>query len=207
MERALVVDGSVGRPRVVATRRRLLDETGVLVGLAVVLGLFGALIGPQFFRAANLELVARQTVIVCVAALGMTMVIVSGGIDLSVGSVVALSTVVTAVLLRQHGPAFAAIGALAAGAACGLVKGALITQLRVVPFIVTLGTMLLVRGAAKGLADERRIEAPATWLNGLLRTVEGGRGLPPGIWVLIALALLVAGVLRYTVFGRHLFAV
>jgi ribose transport system permease protein len=105
MERALVVDGSVGRPRVVAARRRLLDETGVLVGLAVVLALFGALIGPQFFRAANLELVARQTVIVCVAALGMTMVIVSGGIDLSVGSVVALSTVVTAALLRDHGPA------------------------------------------------------------------------------------------------------
>jgi len=79
----------------------------------------------------------------------------------------------------------------------------------VVPFIVTLGTMLVVRGAAKGLADERRIEAPATWLNGLLRTVESGRGLflPPGIWVLLVLALLVGGVLRYTVFGRHLFAI
>src|ERR1043165_3463810 len=135
MERALVVDGSVGRPRVVATRRRLLDETGVLIGLAVVLGLFGALIGPQFFRAANLELVARQTVVVCVAALGMTMVIVSGGIDLSVGSVVALSTVVTAVLLRGGlTPALAALGAVAAGAVCGAVNGLLITQLRVVPF-------------------------------------------------------------------------
>src|SRR3954466_12583940 len=120
MERALVVDASVGRPRVVATRRRLLDETGVLVGLPVVLGLFGALIGPQFFRAANLELVARQTVIVCVAALGMTMVIVSGGIDLSVGSVVALSTVVVALILRAgSGPLAAAVGAVAAGALCG----------------------------------------------------------------------------------------
>ena len=209
MERALVVDGSVGRPRVVATRRRLLDETGVLIGLAVVLGLFGALIGPQFFRAANLELVARQTVIVCVAALGMTMVIVSGGIDLSVGSVVALSTVVTAVLLREHGAAVAAAGALAAGAACGLVNGLLITQLRVVPFIVTLGTMLLVRGGAKGLADERRIEAPITWLNSLLRTVRDGSGvlLPTGIWITVALAILVGLVLRYTRFGRHLFAI
>jgi ribose transport system permease protein len=209
MERALVVDGSVGRPRVVTTRRRLLDETGVLIGLAVVLALFGALIGPQFFRAANLELVARQTVIVCVAALGMTMVIVSGGIDLSVGSVVALSTVVTAVLLRDHGPAVAAIGALAAGAACGLVNGVLITQLRVVPFIVTLGTMLLVRGGAKGLADERRIEAPITWLNTLLRTVRDGSGvlLPTGIWITVGLAMVVALVLRYTRFGRHLFAI
>src|SRR3954447_25701642 len=137
MERALVVDGSVGRPRVVATRRRLLDETGVLVGLAVVLGVFGALIGPQFFRAANLELVARQTVIVCVAALGMTMVIVSGGIDLSVGSVVALSTVVTALLLRAGtSPLLAALGAVGAGALCGTVNGLLVTELRVVPFIV-----------------------------------------------------------------------
>src|SRR3954449_12365375 len=142
MERALVVDGSVGRPRVIATRRRLLDETGVLVGLAVVLGLFGALIGPQFFRAANLELVARQTVIVCIAALGMTMVIVSGGIDLSVGSTVALSTVVTALFLRHDasagGALVAAAGAVAAGAVCGALNGILITQLRVVPFIVTL---------------------------------------------------------------------
>ena len=56
-------------------------------------------------------------------------------------------------------------------------NGLLITTLRVVPFIVTLGTMLVVRGAAKGLADERRIEAPMTWLNGLLRTAGDGRGL------------------------------
>ena len=208
MERALAVDGSVGRPRVVASRR-LLDETGVLIGLAVVLAIFGALIGPQFFRAANLELVARQTVIVCVAALGMTMVIVSGGIDLSVGSVVALSTVVTAVLLQHQGPAVAALGALAAGGVCGLVNGVLVTQLRVVPFIVTLGTMLLVRGAAKGLADERRIEAPVTWLNSLLRTVRDGSGLllPTGLWITIVLAILVALTLRYTRFGRHLFAI
>src|SRR5262245_12149204 len=161
MERAITVETGGGRPRVAGTRR-LLDETAVLVGLAAVLGLFGALIGPQFLGAANLQLIARQTVIVCVAALGMTMVIVSGGIDLSVGSVVALSTVVTAVLLRQHGPALSAAGAIAAGAACGLVNGMLITQLRVVPFIVTLGTMLLVRGAAEGLADERRLAAPGT---------------------------------------------
>ena len=59
------------------------------------------LIGPQFFAPANLELMARQTAIVCIAALGMTMVIVSGGIDLSVGSIVALSTVVIALLLRD----------------------------------------------------------------------------------------------------------
>src|SRR5258706_15238952 len=138
MDRALIVDGRVGRSRGFVTARRFLDERGVLIGLVVVALIFGALIGPQFFRAANLELMARQTVIVCVAALGMTMVIVSGGIDLSVGSVVALSTVVVALILGRDGSAagalIAALGAVAAGALCGALNGVLITQLRVVPF-------------------------------------------------------------------------
>jgi len=209
MDRTLAVDGSVGRARFV-TARRLVNERGVLIGLVIVALAFGAMIGPQFFAGANLELMARQTVIVCVAALGMTMIIVSGGIDLSVGSIVALSTVVTAVLLRQGvGPLAAALGAVAAGALCGAINGALITRLRVVPFIVTLGTMLLVRGAAKGLADERRVEAPITWLNDLLRTARDGRGwlLPSGIWMTAVLAVVVAFTLEYTRFGRHLFAI
>src|SRR5215203_6577906 len=134
MDRALAVDGRVGRQRFVGARR-LANERGVLVGLAIVTLAFGALVGPQFFAAANLELMARQTVIVCVAALGMTMVIVAGGIDLSVGSVIALSTVVTAQLLRGGlSPLLAAAGAVAAGAQCGLMQRVLITGLRVVPF-------------------------------------------------------------------------
>src|SRR4029079_5672218 len=159
MDRALIVDGRVGRARGLVGAKRFLDERGVLVGLVAVALMFGALVGPEFFSAANLELIprslsaatlelmARQAVIVCVAALGMTMVIVAGGIDLSVGSVVALSTVVTALLLRHDasaaGALAAALGAVSAGAACGALNGVLVTQLRVVPFIVTLGTMLL----------------------------------------------------------------
>lgn len=192
------------------TRRALLDRGGPVIGLMFVAALFGALVGPQFFGGANLELIARQTAIVCTAALGMTMVIVSGGIDLSVGSIVALSTVAIALLLRSEaGPAAAAIGGVLIGALCGMASGILVTTLRVVPFIVTLGMMLLVRGAAKGLADERRIEAPVTWLNDLLRTLGRGEGLlvPPGIWILLGLALLVGLTLGYTRFGRHLFAI
>src|SRR5436190_9401225 len=210
MDRALTVDGRVGRARGLLGARRFLDERGVLVGLVAVALMFGALVGPQFFSAANLELMARQTVIVCVAALGMTMVIVAGGIDLSVGSVVALSTVVVALLLRAgSGPLLAALGTVMAAAVCGALNGLLITRLRVVPFIVTLGTMLLVRGAAKGFSDERRIEAPITWLNDLLRTVRDGSGflVPWGIWITVLLAVIVALTLQYTRFGRHLFAV
>jgi ribose transport system permease protein len=190
--------------------RELLTRGGPVLGLLLVGALFAVLVGPQFFSPANLELIARQTAIVGTAALGMTLVIAAAGIDLSVGSVISLSTVVIALLLR-HGtsPAAAAAAGIAAGAACGLVTGLLVTGLRVVPFIVTLGMMLLVRGAAKGLADERRIEAPVTWLNDLLRTqaLGGGVLLPTGIWILIAMALVVAVVLRYTRFGRHLLAI
>jgi ribose transport system permease protein len=214
---ALVADGSIRGTSGIVIRLRpmrsggyLGAQSGVLIGLLLIAVIFGFIVGPQFFRPANLELMARQTAIVCVAALGMTMVIVAGGIDLSVGSVIALSTVVTALLLRANGgPLFAALGAVAAGALCGVLNGLLITLLRVVPFIVTLGTMLLVRGAAKGLSDERRIEAPITWLNALLRTVRAGNGLllPWGIWLAIVLAIVVAITLQYTRFGRHLFAI
>ncbi len=217
MDGAFVTDGSIRSTSGIVSRLRAtrfgehLDaQSGVLAGLFLIAVIFGLVIGPQFFRPANLELMARQTAIVCVAALGMTMVIVAGGIDLSVGSVIALSTVVTALLLRANsGPLFAALGAVAAGAACGVLNGVLITLLRVVPFIVTLGTMLLVRGAAKGLSDERRIEAPITWLNALLRTVRDGNGLllPWGIWLTVVLAIVVAITLQYTRFGRHLFAI
>lgn len=192
------------------TSRRWLDETGVLVALGLVLLLFAVLIGPQFVAGPNLELMARQAAIVCIAAFGMTMVIIAGGIDLSVGSVVALATVVAALLLKADvGPLMAASGAVAVGVLAGVVNGALITGLSVVPFIVTLGTMLVLRGVAKGLADERRIEAPITGLNTLLRTAGGEHGflVPWGLWLVVAVAILVAAVLRYTQFGRHLFAI
>jgi ribose/xylose/arabinose/galactoside ABC-type transport system permease subunit len=192
------------------TRREIFESAGPLLGLALVALIFGLLVGPQFFRAGNLELIARQTAIVCTAALGMTMVIVAGGIDLSVGSVVALTTVVIALALgADFSPAAAAAVGIGAAAFCGLLNGVLITRLRVVPFIVTLGMMILVRGTAKGLAGERRLEAPATWLNDLLRTLEPGRGflVPNGIWIVALLALTVAATLEFTRFGRHLFSI
>ena len=169
--------------------RSLAGAGGPVLGLLFVTITFAALIGASFFLPGNLELIARQTAIVCAAALGMTVIIVSGGIDLSVGSVVALTTVVVALALGQGwSPLAAALAGVVAGGICGLVNGALVTGLRVVPFIVTLGTMILVRGAAKGLADERRIEAPQTWLNDLLRArgPDEAGVLPSGVWLVLA---------------------
>ena len=189
-----------------------MKRLGPLLGLGIVY-LFFALVGPEAFATTRtLETIARQTAIVGTAALGMTMVIVAGGIDLSVGSVVALSSVVVALILDGGfgGPLTAVAAAAAAGAFCGLVSGTLITRLRVAPFIVTLGMLLLVRGAAKGLGKEQKVDAPMTWLVDLLSSLPPeGRWMivPPGVWLLALLALTTAFVLRYTKLGAHLFAI
>jgi ribose/xylose/arabinose/galactoside ABC-type transport system permease subunit len=137
--------------------RLRLATLGPLLGLVLVY-LFFALVGPPSFATVRtLETIARQTAIVGTAALGMTLVIILGGIDLSVGSIVAMTSVVVALVLAgdAFGP-MAAIGAAAlAGALCGFVSGSLITRLKVAPFIVTLGMLLLVRGLAKGLGRDQ----------------------------------------------------
>jgi len=180
-------------------------------GLAGVWLLFAAIAPPSFRELATLETIARQTAIVGTAALGATLVIIAGGIDRSVGSVVALSTVVIAWSLA-HGlsPAHAAAHGLAAGLACGLLTGALITRLKVVPFIVTLGMMLVVRGGAKGLAGEQKIDAPVTWLNELLASLPPERGwqlVPAGVWLALAVAAVLAVALRFGRAGRSIFAI
>jgi len=195
--------------------RRWLNVFGPALGLLLVYTYF-AVEAPKSFRSPeSLEMIARQTTIVGIAALGMTFVIISGGIDLSAGSVVALSTVVIAWLLQHggQGPAAAALGGVAAGAFFGLVSGVLITRLKVVPFIVTLGMMLIVRGAAKGIGREQKIDVDIIrfkWLEDLLASLPKEQGwmlLPPGVWALIVLAAAMAGVLRYTRLGRHTFAI
>ncbi len=181
---------------------------GPFLGLIGIYLLF-AFIAPASFRSsANLQTMARQSVIVGMAAIGMTLVIISGGIDLSVGSTIALTTVIIAALLqnRQWHPAAAALGGVLAGGLTGFITGTLITRLRMAPFIVTLGMMLIIRGAAKGLAGEQKIDAPMSALNNLLAT-RPGWSWPAGVWMLLGLALLMSLVLRYTVFGRHVVAV
>src|SRR5690606_9668905 len=132
-----------------------------------------------------------QTVIVGLGAVGMTFVMISGGIDLSIGSVVALVSVASAILLREGAsPAVALVGGVCVGTLAGLLNGALVTRLRIVPFIVTLGTMGIARGAAKYLADEQTVNAPAGWLADLMtKTPEPGWLLVSrGVWITLVLA-------------------
>jgi ribose/xylose/arabinose/galactoside ABC-type transport system permease subunit len=190
-----------------ARLRQGLAAFGPVVGLAAVLGLFAALRFTTFVTGDNFAIILQQTAVIGVAALGMTLVIIAGGIDLSVGSIIALGSVVIALLLQRGvSPSLAILGGVGASALCGACSGLLITRLGLLPFVVTLGMMGALRGAAKGLSGEQPVYPDETWLTGLMQL--GGRsGLPPGVWLLLGLAVLLALALRYTRFGRHLFAV
>jgi ribose transport system permease protein len=124
--------------------------------------------------------------------------------------VIALTSVVAAVFLRDGwSPSTAVVMAILAGGVVGLANAVLITGLRVVPFIATLGMLGIARGVAKWLAGERTVDVPETWLNGLAVTVPDPAWLlvPAGIWLAIALAFIASLVLRHTVFGRRVFAI
>jgi ribose transport system permease protein len=190
--------------------RRGIELLGPFVALALVVGLFALVLPDQFLSAYNLKTIATQTVIVGVCAIGMTFVIVSGGIDLSVGSAIALSSVVSAVLLRDGaGATSAVLGGVVACGALGALNGLLITRLRSVPFIVTLGSMGVARGLAKYLAGEQKVDAPVHGLSALLAKTPDPAWLllSPGVWLLLALSALAALVLARTVFGVHALAV
>ena len=187
-----------------------LRRLGPLAGLALVVLLFTALRPGQFATSGNVEIMLLQTAVVATAALGMTLVIASGGIDLSVGAQIALATVTLASLLaRGWSPAAALVATVTCGAACGCLIGGLVTGLRLPPFIVTLGMWGGLRGLAKGLAGETMVVAPTTWLNDLLTALPPDRRwllVPPGVWLTILLAAAVAVLLQLTRLGRHILA-
>ncbi len=187
--------------------------------------------GSKFLNPLNFQNVWLQTVTVATAALGMTLIIIAGGIDLSAGSALALSSVVLAVTLERHGFGLASgvppewqltvvatlgvLACVACGSLCGLTNGLLITRLRLAPFIVTLGTMAIYRGLAKWPASgaavrpDRATEVPA-WIRDWLMASSPNPHwftLPPAVWLLIVLALGLAVLLHRTVFGRYIFAI
>jgi len=197
-----------GKPRLSAA----INFLGPLLGLLFVMGVFAANpeVRPYFLSGANFKIVLTQTVIVAICALGMTMIIVSGGIDLSLGSVVALTSVVGATLLaRAISPVWVVVLTIGAGALIGLINGATIAAFRLLPFIVTVGMMGVARGLAKWLAQNQAVNYPESPLNTIMRpeSPETLFPLPPGVWIAITLALLMTVIMRRTVFGRYIFAI
>ena len=195
----------------VASVRKWIARIGPFLGLALVLSIFALLSDypERYLSFQNLRIVLAQTVIVSLGAIGMTMIIISGGIDLSVGSSIALTSVVTAVTIQQGWPPAAAVlCGIFVGGVTGLMNALAITRLQVVPFIATLGMLGVARGSAKWLAGERTVNPPETWINQLAVAFPDPSWLlvAPGVWIAILLAIVMALVLRNTVFGRRVFA-
>jgi len=195
-----------------ARRRQILARLGPFLGLIAVIAIFALMTDSpsQYLSVRNFRIVVAQTVIVALGAIGMTMIIVSGGIDLSVGSVIALTGVVTALAVRDGmSPLMAVFLGVVAGGIIGVVNGLVITRLKVIPFIATLGMLGVARGVAKWVADQQTVNIPETWINELAVTFPRPEWLivAPGVWLSVLLAILAALVLRRTVFGRRVFAI
>jgi ribose transport system permease protein len=238
--------------------RVLTMRLGPAMGLLVVWTLFATLQGRDFMAWPNQRLMLLQTAVVGTAALGATLVIVSGGIDLSVGSAIAFGTMVVALALQAGiPPSLAALagvlGCLALGLGIGLIIvghvswmagclggaaaaafawgslppaiaigfGGLVAivltfwlqrtmgSVPLSPFIVTLGMWGALRGAAKGLGDNQPVYPAQTWLTSLMQPASHGpfAVLAPGVWLMLILAIVMSSVLRYTRFGRYVYAI
>jgi ribose transport system permease protein len=185
-------------------------EIGVLL-LLVVLCAIVAAASPQFLSVTNLQNVGRLVGTYGVFSIGVGIVIVSGGIDLSVGSICALLGVLLSMMLVEwHWPAGLALAAvIALGAALGAVHGLLIGRLRLQPFIVTLCGLLLYRGAARYIADDSTKGFGTgdgfEWMRSLASGSVAGVPMPFVIMCVMALAAWL--LMHRSVYGRHLFAV
>lgn len=187
-------------------QKSTLQKLGPMLALVIVcIGL--AVLSPDFRTVGNLLDVMRQVSINAVISFGMTLTILLGGIDLSVGSVLAVSSVLTALLMKGgHGAVVAATIGLVAGALMGSLNGVVIAKGKVAPFIATLGTMTLLRGIALVLSKGSPI---SNFGNDFFSLLGGGyliHLIPlPVIWMLIIFALFWF-LLAKTVFGRHVYA-
>jgi ribose/xylose/arabinose/galactoside ABC-type transport system permease subunit len=188
-------------PRFLASGRRLGTLAG-LFGLCLLLWI----LTPHFLTVSNLLNVLEQTAINAVIAAGMTFVIISGGIDLSVGSLVALSGVVLGTLLHAGVPMPVAIAAsLGVGFFFGVLNGLAITWGRLPPFIATLGMMSVARGCALLFTDGR----PVSGFDAAFRNLASARvvGIPAPVLVAIGVYIVAWFVLSKTRFGRYVYAI
>ncbi len=161
---------------------------------------------PHFLTAINLASVARQTAVINIMALGMTLVIVSGGIDLSVGSILAVAGLFGTMTIKAGLPIpLAILAGTLAGLACGVLNGLMITRLKIAPFIVTLGTL----GAYRGLALVVSKGLPVHEIPDSFSFLGDGNllGIPFSLWLLAACAVAMHFLLENTKLGRYSFAI
>jgi ribose/xylose/arabinose/galactoside ABC-type transport system permease subunit len=181
------------------------DNAGAVVAL-VPLVVILSLTAPNFLTAGNFTNVARQSAMLTILATAQTIVLLTAGIDLSVGAIVAFSAVTLAILFREGAPASVAIlSALLAGASAGVVNGLVVVKTKIPPFIATLGSMSIARGIALMLARGMTVGTlpdSVIWLGN--REVLG---LPASAWLALTIVALMWVMLRSTAFGRGIYAI
>jgi len=185
--------------------RKWPPQLGLAIALAaLMIGLAAA--HPNFVTLGNLVNLVRQISINGILAVGVTYVLLTGGVDLSLGSLVALTGVTAAMCAHPGTPVIVPVLAgVAAGAACGAVNGLLVTRGRMAPFVVTLGMMTSARGLALLVSGGR----PVSNLSARFTTIGSGdfAGIPAPTWILLAVALGSHVFLRNMRLGRHVYAV
>ena len=198
---------------------KYLKQLGALAGLLLAYAFFSMMRPRTFFTVDTIDLILRNTAIVATAAMGMTLIIISNGIDLSIGSQIALFTVLSALMVKAGiSPVLAVFLATLINILIGLFSGVLITWLRLLPFIVTLGTTTIIRGIAMVASENTTVEFydrfnsrhPMPWIGRLLVPLDSHSKwmlVSPGVWLTIFIAIMVGAILRYTRFGRHVFAI
>jgi fructose transport system permease protein len=182
--------------------------------LLIGVGVFTAIVGSRFFHPFNLSLVLQQVTIIGVLGIAQTLIILTAGIDLSVGAIMVLSSIVMGRLAVVSGiPVEISFPlGLLAGAACGLINGALVTRFKLPPFIVTLGTWsifgaLVLFYSRSETLRQQEVEAVASFLQVTGTAIKvGGAQLTLGSILMLLLAALVWYVLNRTAFGRHIYA-
>ena len=178
-------------------------QGGVAIGCAALFAVFSAMTA-NFYQPANLLDIMLQSSINAIIAVGMTLVVMTKGIDLSVGSVVGISSMIAASLLENS--LWLGVGAgLLAGLCCGLINGILIAKLKLPDFIVTLGTMSIYRGAALIFTNGQPIYS----ISDDFRSIFAGQllGIPTPVRFAIAIAILAYLLVRFTSLGEHIIAV
>jgi len=164
-----------------------------------------------FLTSDNARFIAAQWIVMALGTMGMALVILSGGIDLSAGASIALSGVVAALLTQRGTPVLNAVfAAVLVGGAVGLLNGTLIAMLRIAPFIITLGMMGVARGLARLVAPASSIPIPQDlWITGLFAPIPSVSWIlvAPAVWLVLLMAVLLTVLLHTTVLGRHLYAI
>jgi len=182
----------------------LATRAGAVLMLVAIVLIFGMLT-PSFLAPANLANTVKQASFIGIAAVGMVFVLLTAGIDLSVGSVMYLAPLVAGLLMRDAGVdvGTALLACVATGALLGAINALFIVGLRVIPFIVTLSTLFLFRGFGTWLVESRQLDFPASFRGFGLASVLG---IPVPVLIFAAIALAAHVTLRHTAFGRHIYA-